>query len=57
MFGFRFIKTQPATYLMAYRKGQIVAEGAGLSKFYYSPTTTLVAVPIASREESFIFEK
>lgn len=57
MFGFRFIKTQPTTYLMAYRKGKIVAEGAGLSKFYYAPTTTLVAVPIASREESFIFEK
>jgi len=57
MFGFRFIKTQPTTYLMAYRKGKVVAQGAGLSKFYYAPTTTLVAIPIASREDSFIFEK
>lgn len=57
MFGFRFIKTQPTTYLLAFRGGRVVAEGAGLSQFYYSPTTTLVAVPIASREEPFIFEK
>jgi hypothetical protein len=57
MFGFRFIKTQPTTYLLSYRKGKVVAEGAGLSMFYYSPTTTLVAVPVASREEPFIFEK
>lgn len=57
MFGVKFIKTQPTTYLIAYRKGKVVAEGAGLSKLYYAPTTTLVAVPIASREEPFIFEK
>jgi hypothetical protein len=57
MFGFRFIKTPPTTYLMAYRKGKVVAAGAGLSQFYYAPITTLVAVPVASREESFIFEK
>src|SRR5262249_880327 len=52
-----YIKSQPTTYLIAFRKGKVVAEGAGLSMFYYAPTTTLVAVPIASREESFIFEK
>jgi hypothetical protein len=57
MFGFRFIKTQPTTYLLAFRGGKAVAEGAGLSLVYYSPITTLVAVPIASREEPFIFEK
>ncbi len=57
MFGLRYLKTQPTTYLFAYRAGKLVAEGAGLSMFYYGPATTLVAVPIASREESFIFEK
>lgn len=57
MFGMRYIKTQPTTYLIAFRKGKAVAEGAGLSTFYYAPATTLVAVPIASREEAFIFEK
>jgi len=57
MFGIRYIKAAPTTYLLAFRGGKVVAEGAGLSTFYYAPTTTLVAVPIASREESFIFEK
>ena len=57
MLGIRYIKTQPTTYLIAFRKGRVVAEGAGLSMLYYAPTTTLVAVPIASRDESFIFEK
>lgn len=57
MFGIKYIKTQPTTYLIAFRKGKIVAEGAGLSMIYYAPTTTLVSVPVASREEPFIFEK
>ena len=57
MFGIRYIKAAPTTYLMAFRGGKVVAEGAGLSTFYYSPATTLVAVPIARRDEAFMFEK
>ena len=55
MFGIRFIKAQPTTYLMKYRAGAVVAEGTGLSAFYYAPATTLVAVPVGSRDASFIF--
>jgi hypothetical protein len=57
MLGFRFIKADPTTYLMAFRNGKPVRQGVGLSHFYYAPTTNLVAVPIASREQPFIFEK
>jgi hypothetical protein len=57
MFGFKYVKTQPTTYLLVYRNGKLIAEGAGLSRFCYAPATTLVSVPIASREEPFIFEK
>jgi hypothetical protein len=57
MLGFKFIKADPTTYLMAFRNGRVVREGAGLSQFYYAPATNLVAVPIASREQPFIFEK
>lgn len=57
MLGFKFIKADPTTYLMAFRRGRAVREGAGLSHFYYAPITNLVAVPIASREQPFIFEK
>jgi regulator of protease activity HflC (stomatin/prohibitin superfamily) len=53
----RFIKVQPTTYLMQFRHGHIVRDGAGLAFFYYAPTTSLVAVPIASAEAPFIFEE
>src|SRR5882724_8833920 len=57
MFGLHFIKVQPTTYLLEYRKGQIVREGTGLAFFYYAPTTSLIAVPTASNEVPFIFEE
>ena len=57
MFGIRFIKAQPTTYLMKYRAGSVVAEGTGLSTFYYGPVTSLVAVPVGSRDASFIFQQ
>ncbi|MET0674601.1 MAG: SPFH domain-containing protein [Bradyrhizobium sp.] len=56
MFGFRFFKAQPTTYLMQYRAGEITREGAGLSTLYYAPVTSLVAVPIGSRDAAFIFQ-
>lgn len=57
MFGVKFIKVQPTTYLLQYRGGKIVREGVGLSFFYYSPTTSLVAVPVASTDTAFIFQE
>src|SRR6266581_7246074 len=57
MFGIKFIKIQPTTYLLQYCGGQIVREGMGLSFFYYSPTTSLVTVPVASADVPFIFQE
>jgi hypothetical protein len=57
MFGIKFIKVQPTTYLLQYRAGKVVREGLGLSFFYYSPTTSLVAVPVASIDVPFIFQE
>lgn len=57
MFGIKFIKAQPNTYLMQHRDGKVVREGTGLSFFYYSPTTSLVAVPVASADVPFIFQE
>lgn len=57
MLGIRFIKVQPTTYLLQYRKGSVVREGPGLSFFYYAPNTSLVAIPLASEEVPFIFEE
>jgi hypothetical protein len=57
MFGIRFIKVQPTTYLMKFKGGKVAREGAGLSFYYYAPTTSLVAVPVGSRDQAFIFQE
>ena len=57
MLGIRFIKTDPNTYLLQYRSGRLVREGVGQSFYYYSPSTSLVAVPVASTDAPFIFEE
>ena len=56
MFGIRYIKSQPTVYLMQVSNGRIKREGAGQSFFYYSPSSTMIAVPIGSRDSSFILE-
>ena len=57
MLGIRYIKAQPTTYLLQYRNGTVRREGLGLSFYYFSPTTSLVAIPMESREEPFIFSE
>jgi regulator of protease activity HflC (stomatin/prohibitin superfamily) len=57
MFGFRFIKFQPSEYVLKYRNGKIVKEGAGISFYYYVPNTSIVVVPVGSVDASFIFEE
>ncbi len=57
MFGFRFIKFQPSEYVLKYRNGKIVKEGAGISFCYYAPTTSIVVVPVGSVDTPFIFEE
>lgn len=57
MFGFRFIKLQPSEYVLKYRNGKIVKEGAGISFSYYAPTTSIVVVPVGSVDAPFIFEE
>jgi len=57
MFGFRFIKFQPSEYVLKYRNGKIVKEGAGISFYYYAPATSIVVVPVGSVDAPFIFEE
>lgn len=51
----KFIKVPPTTYVLQYKHGQIKREGAGLSFLYWSPTSTIVAVPLASADVPFVF--
>src|SRR3569833_1481173 len=52
-----FMKVPPTTYVMQYKFGKIKREGAGLSFFYYGPTSTIVAVPLASTVVFFVFQE
>lgn len=57
MFGIRYLKAPPTTYVMHYSGGRLRREGPGLSFFYYGPTSHLVAVPLASRDAPFLFQE
>ena len=45
------------TYVIKYTNGKVDKEGRGLSFFYYSPTTSISAVPIGSNNLPFIFNE
>lgn len=52
-----FIKVPPTTYVLHYQNGKIRHEGAGLSFFYWAPTSTIIAVPLASADVPFMFQE
>jgi len=52
---FRYMKTAPTTYVLHFRNGKLLREGAGLSFFYYAPTSTIVTVGMASADAPFAF--
>src|SRR5215211_1428997 len=52
-----FIKVPPTTYVLQYKHGKIKREGAGLSFIYYVPTSTIVAIPMASADVPFVFQE
>jgi len=57
MLGIKFIKFQPSEYVLKYKNGKVVKEGAGISFYYYAPTTSIVMMPIASSDCPFMFEE
>ncbi|MCC6698497.1 MAG: SPFH domain-containing protein [Candidatus Hydrogenedentes bacterium] len=57
MLGWRFIKVQPTDYVLQYRRGALVREGAGLAFWYFAPTTSLVRVPVGSVDVPFIIQE
>jgi regulator of protease activity HflC (stomatin/prohibitin superfamily) len=57
MFGIRFIKVEPTDFVLQFKRGKLMREGAGLAFMYFAPTTSLVQVPIGSVDVPFIFEE
>ena len=57
MLNFKFIKFLPSEYVLRYKNGKIVNEGAGLSFTYFVPNTSVVVVPISSSDVPYMFEE
>lgn len=53
----KFLKTEPTVYVLQYRNGRLVREGAGLSLLYFAPTATIVAVPLHTTDLPFAFQE
>ncbi|MDR1934364.1 MAG: SPFH domain-containing protein [Candidatus Accumulibacter sp.] len=53
----RFARFEPNRYVFRYKGEKIMAEGAGLSFFYFVPTTSLVVAPIGSEDTPFMLSE
>jgi hypothetical protein len=54
---FAYMKASPTTYVLHYQGGRLRREGVGLAFWYLRPVSTIVAVPIASRDVPFAFNE
>ncbi|HEY7117162.1 MAG TPA: SPFH domain-containing protein [Tepidisphaeraceae bacterium] len=57
MFGIRYLKAGPTTYVIQYKRGQPAREGAGLSFYYFAPRSVIVQVPLSSVDVPFVFNE
>ena len=57
MFGINYIKFDSMTYVLHSSNGNVKREGRGLSFFYYTPTSSIIAIPLGSRDIQFIFSE
>ena len=52
-----FMKVPPTTYVLQFKRGKVKREGVGLSFIYSVPTSTIVAIPVASADVPFVFQE
>ncbi|TLY50110.1 MAG: SPFH domain-containing protein [Gammaproteobacteria bacterium] len=57
MLGIRYFKANPSSYVLKYRNGHAVKEGAGVAFYYFAPNTSLVSVPLESMDVPFMFRE
>ncbi len=57
MLNICYIKVEPTTFLMKFKKGKLKREGKGLAFWYFAPTTSLVAIPTSTTDIPFIFKE
>ena len=52
-----YSKNPPTTYVLHYKNGTVRRQGPGLAFWYFRPSSTIVAVPLASRDVPFAFSE
>lgn len=57
MLGFRYLKASATSFVLQFRKGELVRQGPGLSFWYFAPTSTISIVPISSVDVPFAFRE
>src|SRR5260370_37127593 len=57
MFGIRYTKASPTTYVLHYQSGRLRQEGAGLAFFYFAPASNIVSIPLGSSAVPFAFQE
>ena len=57
MFGIKYIKFDSMTHAIHYKNGKIVKQGQGLSFFYTSYNSSIVAIQVGSNDLQFIFNE
>ena len=57
MLGFKYLKATPTTHVMHYKNGKLLRQGAGLSFFYFTPSSVVVQMPISSVTVPFVFNE
>lgn len=57
MFGIKHIKFDSMTYVIHFKNGKVKREGRGLAFFYYTPNSSIVAIPMGSNDLPFVFNE
>jgi hypothetical protein len=57
MFGLRFVKFEPNYYVHVIKRGKVIKEGQGLSFWFYAPTTSIIKIPLETKNVPFVFEE
>ena len=57
MLGIRYQKANPTDHILHFSGGKLVREGPGLSFYYFSPSSSIVSVPLASVNIPFAFNE
>lgn len=52
-----YFKGDPSEHVMQYARGRLVREGRGLGFYYWTRTTSIVAVPLVTADADFVFNE